>query len=63
FKFGEKAYTGRLDYGIETGEATESYEVTDIEDINGDGVKDFLITYPQGDKQKLFALPPAVATE
>jgi hypothetical protein len=62
FKLGEKAYTGRLDYGIETGEATESYGVTDIEDINGDGAKDFLITYPQGDKQKLFALPPA-ATE
>jgi hypothetical protein len=59
FKLGEKAYTGRLDYGIETGEATESYGVTDIEDINGDGAKDFLITYPQGDKQKLFALPPA----
>jgi hypothetical protein len=62
FKLGEKAYTGRLDYGIETGEATESYGVTDIKDINGDGAKDFLITYPQGDKQKLFALPPA-ATE
>jgi hypothetical protein len=59
FKLGEKAYTGRLDYGIETGEATENYKVTDIEDINGDGAKDFLITYPQGDKQKLFALPPA----
>ncbi|WP_069472830.1 beta strand repeat-containing protein [Candidatus Marithrix sp. Canyon 246] len=61
FKLGEKAYTGKLDYFVEKGEATESYGVTDIEDSNGDGLKDFLITYPRGDKQKLFALPPAEA--
>jgi hypothetical protein len=57
FKFGETAYKGKLDYAVEKGETTESYGVTEIADSNGDGLPDFLITYPQGDKQKLFALP------
>jgi uncharacterized protein YkwD/acetyltransferase-like isoleucine patch superfamily enzyme len=47
------SYKGKLDYYVENGEATESYGITEIADSNGD----FLITYPQGYKQKLFALP------
>jgi NDP-sugar pyrophosphorylase family protein len=57
FKFGETAYKGKLDYAVEKGETTESYGVTEIADSNEDGLPDFLITYPKGDKQKLFALP------
>ncbi len=59
FKFGETAYKGKLDYSVENGEATENSGITEIADSNGDGLPDFLMTYPQGDKQKLFALPPA----
>ncbi len=63
FKFGETAYKGKLDYAVEKGEATESYGIVEIADSNEDGLKDFLMTYPQGDKQKLFALPPAATEE
>jgi NDP-sugar pyrophosphorylase family protein len=57
FKVGETAYKGKLDYAVEKGEVTENSGVTEIADSNGDGLPDFLITYPKGDKQKLFALP------
>jgi acetyltransferase-like isoleucine patch superfamily enzyme len=59
FKFNETTYTGKLDYFVENGEATETYGITEIADSNGDGLPDFLMTYPLGYKQKLFALPPA----
>jgi cytochrome c peroxidase len=52
-----RTYKGKLDYSVENGEVIESLTVSEIADSNGDGLKDFLITYPQGDKQKLFALP------
>lgn len=57
FKLGETIYKGKLDYAVETGQATENYGISEIEDSNGDGVKDFVIISPQGDKQKLFVLP------
>ena len=50
-----RTYKGRLDYSVENGEATESLTVSEIADSNGD----FLITYPEGYTQKLFALPAA----
>jgi cytochrome c peroxidase len=54
-----RTYKGRLDYSVENGEAIESLTVSEIADSNGDGLKDFLITYSEGYKQKLFALPAA----
>jgi hypothetical protein len=48
-----RTYKGRLDYSVENGTAIESLTITEIADSNGD----FLITYPEGYKQKLFALP------
>ena len=50
-----RTYKGRLDYSVENGEAIKSLKITEIADSNGD----FLITYPEGYKQKLFALPAA----
>jgi hypothetical protein len=50
-----RTYKGRLDYSVENGEAIESLTITEITDSNGD----FLITYPEGYKQKIFALPAA----
>jgi uncharacterized protein YjbI with pentapeptide repeats len=54
-----RTYKGKLDYSVENGEVIESLTVSEIADSNGDGLKDFLITYPQGYTQKLFALPAA----
>jgi methionine-rich copper-binding protein CopC len=50
-----RTYKGKLDYSVENGEAIESLTITEIADSNGD----FLIIYPEGYKQKLFALPAA----
>jgi uncharacterized protein YkwD/methionine-rich copper-binding protein CopC len=50
-----RTYKGRLDYSVENGTAIESLTITEIADSNGD----FLITYPEGYTQKLFALPAA----
>lgn len=59
FTFNGKRYRGQLDYIVtrgETASADNKVIITEVEDKNGDKVKDFLFTYPNGDKQTLYTL-------
>jgi len=54
FEIKGKKIKGRLDYKVEQGTTTaEAIKVTVIPDSNGD----FMITYPDGAEQRLFAVP------
>ncbi len=54
FQINGQKFKGRLDYKVEQGKPTpEGIKVTEIPDSNGY----FMITYPDGAEQRLFALP------
>jgi urease beta subunit len=55
---GGKHYRGQLDYVVTRGDTTgkDSVTIAEIADKNQDGVKDFLLTYPNGDQQIVYAL-------
>jgi len=53
-----KRYQGVLDYLVTQGNATNNgLTVRETADTNGDGLEDFLITYPDGAQQILWRLP------
>jgi len=54
-----KTYQGILDYlvTVEKSSANDSMEILEIADVNGDGLTDYQIVYPQGIAQKVFRLP------
>jgi hypothetical protein len=54
-----KTYQGILDYlvTVEKSSANDTMVVLEIADVNGDGLTDYQIVYPQGVAQKVFRLP------
>jgi len=61
FKVDAVVYQALFDYSIfpGTGGATTGLTLAPLPDANGDGIDDFLVSYPNGEQQKLFFLPPA----
>lgn len=54
----KKTYRGYFDYIVTSSDETnELIRVTTVADANADGRDDYQITYPNGDKQLLYALP------
>lgn len=61
FTVSGKHHRGQLDYIVTRGETANvdgKMSITEIDDQNGDKVKDVLLTYPNGDKQFLYIINP-----
>jgi|GEM_PF-3090333 len=60
FKVDTVLYQALFDYSILPGTGTAAVGLTlaPLADANGDGMDDFLVSYPNGEQQKLFFLPP-----
>jgi len=57
----KRTYRGFLDYRVTPGAAvSDAVQFLDIEDVNGDGLSDYRIVYPNGDNQIMFQLPPQI---
>ncbi|MDY6994688.1 MAG: hypothetical protein SVR94_19050, partial [Pseudomonadota bacterium] len=57
----KRTYQGFLDYRVTPGAAiSDAVHFLDIEDVNGDGLSDYRIVYPNGDNQIMFQLPPQI---
>jgi len=57
FQFKGKTYRGLLDYVVESqGNNNDSLEISTIPDENEDNLDDYLLSYPNGESQKLFAV-------
>lgn len=56
-QIGHRFYQGQLDYWVTSGPRSAEYvlQIVDIADVNGDGLNDYQIIYPQGTQQILFA--------
>ncbi|MDM8545575.1 NHL repeat-containing protein [Candidatus Venteria ishoeyi] len=57
FEWQNKSYQGFLHYQVRVGKKTHDakLQVRDMPDLNGDGKKDFMLVYPEGSQQWLFA--------
>jgi hypothetical protein len=53
----KRSYQGLLDYLVTPGTPSEEVKVLIIKDVNGDGLADYQIVYPNGDKQMMYRLP------
>jgi hypothetical protein len=53
-QMGGKTYEGVLDYWVSVGEQRNEVQIEDIEDMNGDGLLDYQIHYPNGEQQVMF---------
>ncbi|OQW93724.1 MAG: hypothetical protein BWK79_09620, partial [Beggiatoa sp. IS2] len=55
----EQTYEGMLDYLVTLGQSPtgNAMQVLETEDMNGDGLRDYQIVYPQGVTQRIFRLP------
>jgi hypothetical protein len=57
FQFKGKTYRGLLDYVVEDqGDKNDGLEISTIPDANADDLDDYLLSYPNGESQKLFAV-------
>ena len=54
---GKVVYQGVLDYAVVPGTGDGSVAFLPIDDRNGDGVNDYEIVYPDGQRQVLYQLP------
>ncbi len=61
FKLNGQRYRGVVDYLVtkSTQAITDKLQVKQQPDINGDGIEDFVLLYPSGERQILFAVPAA----
>jgi len=59
FQLAGQSYRGVVDYLItqSTFPTTDQMQVISIQDINGDGIKDFILIYPNSESQTLLTLP------
>jgi parallel beta-helix repeat protein len=59
FKLKDQRYHGVMDYLVSksTQATTDKLQVEPQPDINGDGIEDFVLLYPTGEQQILFAVP------
>jgi hypothetical protein len=53
----KRSYQGLLDYLVTPGTPSEEVKVLIIKDVNGDGLADYQIVYPNGEKQMMYRLP------
>ncbi len=60
-KLNGQRYRGVVDYLVtkSTQAITDKLQVKQQPDINGDGIEDFVLLYPSGERQILFAVPAA----
>ena len=57
FKWGGQNYRGVLDYLItKSTPSNDEMQVQSLPDQNGDGIEDFVLFYPTGEQQILFAV-------
>jgi len=56
---GDRQYFALMDYKVVSGvyPSSDSLRFILIDDLNGDGTKDYEVVYPNGDKQLLYILP------
>ena len=56
FKLGRQSYRGVVDYLVTKGTPpmANKLQVEPIPDVNGDGKEDWMLIYPNGDRQTLF---------
>ena len=58
FSLKGKKYRGVVDYAVKNdgGSTTDALQVESIADANGDGIKDVVLKYPNGNQQTMFVL-------
>jgi len=57
FRLGNQTYRGVVDYVVTQGESsTDTLQVEPNPDVNGDGIEDVVLIYPNGDRQILFVV-------
>jgi hypothetical protein len=62
FKLGEQSYRGVIDYLVTKGTPpdTGTLQIEPIADMNGDGIEDWVLIYPDGENQRLFQVKEVV---
>jgi hypothetical protein len=58
FSLKGQRYRGVVDYAVTSGDGstTQGLQVEPIADANGDGIKDIVLKYPNGNRQRMFVL-------
>jgi hypothetical protein len=57
FRLGNQSYRGVVDYVVTQGESsTDTLQVEQNPDVNGDGIEDMVLIYPNGERQILFVV-------
>jgi len=52
----EDTYRAVMDYRVESTQETSQFQIEKIDDINGDGINDYMVTYENGDQQILYLI-------